>query len=170
MRRLLVIGALGAGLALAACAPTKPPAPSAPVRVHQWYTYVYNETAATQFFETDCVDRDGNAATWTGTLAADQFEYYNWTYGVRQDPDTGAVISTGPVMPRPETCVTTFAGAGPFVYENFTPEDATMPWELAGPSSTPVSCEFPSVTGGSPGPYGSENVYWQCATKVTSAP
>jgi len=169
MRKLFMIGALGAGLALAACAPIKPSAPPAsePVRVHQWYTYVYNETGGTQSFETECVDKAGNVVDWYGTLPAGEWEYYNWTYGVKQNPDTGAVIATGPVMPRPETCVTTFEGGGPFVYENFTPQDATMPWEQAGPSSTPVPCEFPSVTGGSPGPFGSENVYWQCATKVT---
>jgi hypothetical protein len=157
--RLVTTGGLVA-LLVAACAPMKSPAPSEPVKVHQWHTYVYNETDATQSFKTECEDRDGNVAVHSGTLAADQFEYYNWTYGVRQDPDTGGVISTGPVMPRPETCVTTFEG-GPFVYENVV-------WELAGLSSDPVPCTFPSVTGGSPGPYGSGNVYWQCETRITS--
>jgi hypothetical protein len=145
----------------------KPPAPSDPVKPHQWYTYVYNETGATQTFETECVDRDGNAAEWYGTLATGEWQYYNWTYGVRQDPADGHTLETGPVMPRPETCVTTFAG-GPFVYENFTPVEQADPgsvWEMAGPSSDPVPCEFPSVTGET-----SQNVYWQCATKVTSAP
>src|SRR5262249_34851599 len=88
MRRLFMIGALGAGLALAACAPIKPSAPPAsePVRVYQWYTYVYNETGGTQSFETECVDKAGNVVDWYGTLPAGEWEYYNWTYGGQTEP------------------------------------------------------------------------------------
>src|SRR5437016_833108 len=102
MRKFIILIVAVMGLsAVAACAPIKSPAPeSDPVKVDQWYTYVYNETGAPQSYTTECVDQDGNHAVYSGNLPADpaQWEYYNWTYGVEQDRDTGAVVESGPVM------------------------------------------------------------------------
>jgi hypothetical protein len=121
--------------------------------VHQWYTYVYNETGAPLSYTTNC---DG--AAYHGNLGAGEWEYYNWTYGGLASPQNGQIIDPGPVVARPDTCVTTVPGT--HTYELVT-------WEVAGPSSSPLACVFPSATGQSPGPHGSTNVYWECATRVT---
>jgi hypothetical protein len=64
MRKLLMIGALGAGLAMAACTPVPPPR-EAPHN-HIYYTEVHvtpGSVSGNYGFDTACVLRDGTTAT-----------------------------------------------------------------------------------------------------------
>lgn len=66
-----MIGALGAGLALAACVPIKPPPPPEGPHNHLYYTEVHvapGSVSGSYGFDTACVLRDGTTSTHHDTL------------------------------------------------------------------------------------------------------
>jgi hypothetical protein len=137
MRRLLMIGALGAGLAIvgAACVPMKAPAPK---HDDLYYTEVHiqpDSVSGSYATDTTCVLEDGTTSTHTDmidhTIGTDTIKTHTW-------PDPGPVDcsvteAAGPPMTSPKCFLLDVAPAdyfgAPTVYEPIT-----------GPTATPQNC------------------------------
>lgn len=137
MRKLLIIGALGAGLA-AACTPIPPSPPPVP-HDNLYYTEVHIAPASvtgSYTFDTKCVLEDGTTATNTDTLThttgtTETIKTHTWP---EPDPEDCTVTETaGPPMTTPSYWL---SGTAPAPY--FGAPTVYVP--TTQPTPTPQTC------------------------------
>jgi hypothetical protein len=137
MRKLLMIGVLGAGLALAACTPLKPQSPSPAPHQHLYYTEVHvapGSVSGHYEFDTACVLEDGTTSkhhdSLDHTAGSETIKTFSWP---EPDPEDCTVTETaGPPGTTPSYWLSGTAPAPFGTPPVFVP--------ITEPTPTPQTC------------------------------
>jgi hypothetical protein len=139
MRRLLMIGALGAGLAMAACAPVKAPSPPPPPVPHNnlYYTEVHiapGSVSGHYEIDTACVLENGTTSTHHDSLdhtgGSETIKTFSWP-----EPDPEDCTATETAGPPGTTPMYWLSGTAP---APFGTPPVFVP--ITAPTTTPQTC------------------------------